>query len=305
MPRLVLTRSFSLVVAVTSCASLALPTPARAQAVERALYVSVLDDKGAPVKADLAPTDLVVREDGMAREILRVTPATQPMQVAVLVDTSVALTSDVSNVREALEAFVNKVAGANGSEVGLVEYGDRPRVLSEPTTSPTVAKKGIESIFAKPGAGAYMLDAIVETSRGFQKREASRPVIVVVMIEAVEFSNASYDRVLEALAAGGAALHVMALTRPGGGIGNMTDEVRNRNIVIDSGTRQSGGRRENLLSSMALKPALDALAEELLHQWHVVYGRPQTLIPPEKVTVESARPELTVRGTPAKPVKGA
>ena len=44
---------------------------------------------GAPV-ADLGPADFIVREDNVAREVLRVAPASEPMQIALLVDNSQA-----------------------------------------------------------------------------------------------------------------------------------------------------------------------------------------------------------------------
>lgn len=278
-----------------------LPTGSAAQAVQRSLYVSVTDDKGAPVPS-VTPADVVVREDGVQREVLRVTPATEPMQIAVLVDTSAVLQAETTNVRDALTAFVEKMTPQH--QVAIIEYGDRPNVLTDSTTDPVQLKKGIGAIFPRPNSGAYMLDAILETSRGFQKREDPRPVIVVVGMEDVEFSNASYDRVLDALKAGGAPLNVLLLTRQGGP-DMATEEARARAIVIDRGTRETGGRRENLLSGMSFKPQMEALAEDLLHQWRVVYGHPQTLIPPQQVTVEAARPGLNVRGTPVKPAKGA
>ena len=69
-----------------------------AQAIQRAMYVSALDDAGAPV-ADLGPADFVVREDNVAREVLKVEPADEPMQIAVLVDTSQAARNDISHIR--------------------------------------------------------------------------------------------------------------------------------------------------------------------------------------------------------------
>ena len=38
-------------------------------------------------------------------------------------------------------------------------------------------------------------------------------------------------------------------------------------------------------------------ADELTHQYKVTYARPQSLIPPEKVTVAAAKPGITARGT--------
>ncbi len=51
---------------------------------------------------DVTPADLVVREDGVAREILSVTPATDPMRVALLVDNSQAATQSIQFLRDAL-----------------------------------------------------------------------------------------------------------------------------------------------------------------------------------------------------------
>src|SRR5262245_3205211 len=76
-----------------------------AQAIPRAMYVSVLNDAGAPVP-DLGPQDFVVREDNVAREVLKVEPATDPMQVALLVDNSAASRDAISDLRKGLHEFV-------------------------------------------------------------------------------------------------------------------------------------------------------------------------------------------------------
>src|SRR5947209_2443021 len=77
------------------------PAAQRSAGRERSLYVSVVDQDGAPVP-DVTPADLVVKEDNLTREILRVAPAEEPMQVAVLVDTSQAASEHVSHIRQAL-----------------------------------------------------------------------------------------------------------------------------------------------------------------------------------------------------------
>ena len=77
--------------AVALLFAFALIGPARplAQAIARSMYVSALNEAGVPAP-DLGPSDFVVREDNVAREVLRVAPADAPMQVAVLVDNSEA-----------------------------------------------------------------------------------------------------------------------------------------------------------------------------------------------------------------------
>lgn len=276
------------------------PAPAAAQPRERTLYVTAQDQQGVLVTA-LAPADLVVREDGNAREVLRVRPATTPLQIALLVDNSAAASRHVTNFREGLKAFVSKFRAPH--ELAVITLGDRPTIAAEYASGADAAARAIDRLFPQPGAGLYVLDGIAEVARGLQKRDAPRPVIVVVTTDGVEFSNLSYEPVLDAVKAAGAALHVVVI-QENAGAPTRSDEMRYREIVFDRGPRESGGARQILLSSMALTTTLTALADELLGQFEAIYSRPAALIPPERVTVEAARPGLQVRGTLARPPQG-
>src|SRR6185295_853501 len=279
---------------LAACA-LAWPTTLVGQALQRAMYVSVLNDAGAPVP-DLGPSDFVIREDNIAREVLTVVPAEEPMQIAVLVDTSQAARDDISYFRTALPPFVAALT-AGRNQVALIAIGERPTVFTDYTTNPANLKKGIDRIWSMRDSGAYLLDGIVEVCQGFKKREAARPVIVSITTEGPELSNLQHDQVLEPLRATGAAFHAITVGRPSS---SLSDEVRNRNMVLDEGPKTTGGRREDLLTSMALGGTLMQLADELTHQYRVTYARPQSLIPPERVTVMAAKPGLKARGTAIK-----
>jgi hypothetical protein len=52
---------------------------------------------------------------------------------------------------------------------------------------------------------------------------------------------------------------------------------------------------------MALTDALPKLSAELRQQYHVVYARPETTVPPKRVEVAVKRPGLTARGIVAPP----
>ena len=283
---------------LAACA-LAWPTTLVGQALQRAMYVSVLNDAGAPVP-DLGPSDFVIREDNIAREVLTVVPAEEPMQIAVLVDTSQAARDDISYFRTALPPFVAALT-AGRNQVALIAIGERPTVFTDYTTNPANLKKGIDRIWSMRDSGAYLLDGIVEVCQGFKKREAARPVIVSITTEGPELSNLQHDQVLEPLRATGAAFHAITVGRPSS---SLSDEVRNRYMVLDEGPKTSGGRREDLLTSMALGGTLMQLADELTHQYRVTYARPQSLIPPERVTVTAAKPGLKARGTAIKERQG-
>ena len=81
-----------------------------AQARERVAFVSVVDRKtGAPLE-ELTPRDIVIREDRVAREVLRMSPATGPMPLAIVVDNSAAAEPAIADIRNALTAFVSTLA---------------------------------------------------------------------------------------------------------------------------------------------------------------------------------------------------
>src|SRR3954447_193600 len=89
-------------------AGLAVSVPAllEAQAQQRVIYASAVDEKGAPVSG-LGPSDFVVREDKVAREVLNVSEAADPMQVALLIDNSQAAEPYIRDLREGSTAFIN------------------------------------------------------------------------------------------------------------------------------------------------------------------------------------------------------
>ena len=167
-------------------------------------------------------------------------------------------------------------------------------IFTEYTSDPAALQKGIVRIWSNSEAGAYFVDAIAEVTQGFKKREAQRPIIVAIVVEGPELSYKRYDQVLEPLRNSGAALFVLMIGTP---VSDISDEGRSRSIVADQGTASTGGHRDQLLTSMALPDRLKQLADELTHQYRVTYSRPQSLIPPERVTVTAARPGLTARGT--------
>jgi len=292
-----MSRIFALVFAVCVTATAALV--AQPGARERVIYTSVVDKDGEPV-AGLGPDDFIVREDGVRREVLRVTPATEPILIALLVDNSRAAEDDVRNIRDALVKFVQQML--TGNEIALIGLADRPTIVQDYTQNAELLKAAIGRIYAQPGSGMTLLDALVEVSRGLERREGPRAVIIPVITDGPEFTNRYYKQVVESLKAGGAGLHAVTI---GTFSASMNDALRNRASVLDEGPRVTGGQRITVLSSMGLENALSRLGRELSNQYKVVYGHPESLLQPENVTVTSNKPGLTARGTLERRKSGA
>lgn len=263
--------------------------PLASDAKTRDIYVSVLDNKDAPVTG-LGAADFQVREDGAPREVLRAGPGTAPLQIVLLVDDSQAMDRALQPLREGLTKFVEKMQGHG--EIGIVTVGERSTSLVTTTTDVDALKRGITRIFARPGSGAYMLDGIQEVSQGFQRREAQRPHIIGISMDAVEFSNLRWEQVLKTLNASGATLHMLSLGMPSS---SMADEMRNLNQTIAEGTKDTGGRRDQVLATSGIPEALLRVANDLLNQYVVTYARPDRLLPPEKLQVTVSKPDVTAR----------
>ncbi len=280
---------------VVACLILGATSIGRAQTLQRAIYVSALDSKGLPVPS-LGPNDIIVREDRTSREILDVTPAADPMEIVLLVDNSQAADQYIRDYRQALPAFIRAIeADETGAkhQVSIVTLAERPTINTDYTLDLALAIKGAERIFAIPGSGTYLLDAIIETSRGISKRTAARPVMVALTTDGQEMSDRTYAPVLETLRAAGAAFHVVV-------IGRQMNSDHDRSIVLDMGSKDSGGGYNTTLTGSGLTNKMKQLAAELTHQFKVTYARPRTLIPPEKISTAATRPGLTLRGTPAR-----
>ena len=267
-----------------------------AQARERVLYVSVYESDSLKPVTDVKPESLVVREDGTRREVLRVTPATSPMPVAVIIDNSTATTPNITDLRRGLTSFIKGIDGLG--PVAIVTVAARPTIVRDYTTQQKDLLDSVNRLFAEPDSGATLLDAISDVSKGLARRETDRAAIVIVTTENTDFSHLHYSDVLDAIKSSGAAVHAVVLVNPNGSFG--TDEARNRATVLDRGPRESGGVRTDILTSLSFESRLRDLAAILKSQQRVVYARPESLIPPEKLDVSSATPRLDVRATPAR-----
>lgn len=277
-------------------AALLLSISVLAQGNERVAYVSAWDAKTRVPVTGLGTDAFAVREDGVRREVLRVTPATTQMAVAILVDNSAATRDNVADIRRALTTFVKDLEGIG--PVAIIGVADRPTILRNYTTSQKELADGVGKVFAMPDSGATLLDAIVEISKGLEKRSEDRAAMVVVTTENREFSDRHYSDVLQGLAKGGAMMHAIVLTSPSGS--SLDEPARNRASVLDRGPRDSGGTRTDILASQAFEGKLKEVAAILKSQHRVVYSRLETLIPPQKIEITSVKDGIQAAGAHAR-----
>jgi VWFA-related protein len=283
----------ALLIAVAFVASPPMLAAGQGDARERTMFVSAVDNKGEPVEG-LGPDAFVVQEDGRRREILRVSKATDPIDLALLVDNSAAARAPMLDMRTALSNFVAKMAP--GNQIAVIGLADRPTIITDYTNDTKKLEDAVK-IFAMPSSGMTLLDALVETSKGLQKREASRAMIVAVLTDGPEFTNYYSRDVVKAMTEAGAQLHLVGLGRF---LHSEEQPIRERSFLLTEGPRGTGGSTTTILASTGLDQTLQRLARELSSQYKVVFSRPESLIPPEKTEVSSARAEVTMHGSLAR-----
>jgi VWFA-related protein len=274
------------------------PTHAQARSVERTLYVSALDKSGMPVEG-LDADAFMIREDGARREILRVSRAEEPIDITVMIDTSMAATDEIAFVRSALPKFIAALAPAH--RIALIGLAERPTILLPSTTDVKRLTSRAEGLFAQPGTGMTLLDAMVEVSDGLQKRDAARAAIVAIFTDGTEFTDRYSKDVVESLKKARVAVHLLSF---GQFVEDIQHANRERNFFLLQGPKGTGGQHLTMLAPHALGANLDRVARELMSQYKVVYARPDTTIPPKAVEISSRREGLTVRGTPDRLQKG-
>ena len=311
---------------------LLVPVSALAHATPQAVFVSAVDD-GRPV-LDLEAFEFRVREEGESREVLSVNRAQVPVQVAVLVDDSYGVTSNLGHLRRGLEELIDSLPDAQMSTV--VAFGDQLRTLIDFTRDKNELKRVGGECAQFSETSWYLPNALAETAIDMWDRGAVRPIIVLVTSEGTAATMArirrfrqgdavvsprggqgmAYDRVLEILRDTKVAVHTLVVR--GAGMASLADGLggdpgtrglsqdtagdRDRASLLAELPRVTGGGREELGATSALAELLNRIGDEISNQYFVVYARPAVLVPPEQIEVSVTRRGVSVRSTPAHPI---
>ena len=99
---------------------------AQAGSQQRTLFVSALDKQDVPV-TDLGPDAFIVKENGVQREVLRVSPATEPIDITVMVDNS-----DGPNAGTLYVLWADQRFGATDTDVFIISSKDQGDTWSKP-----------------------------------------------------------------------------------------------------------------------------------------------------------------------------
>lgn len=272
------------------------PQPSTPAARTSTVFVTALEENGAPV-VDLVADDFTIKEDGKSREVLKAELARAPVQVAIIVDDN-----GTGIFRAGLVSFVRLMQGRG--EMTLSTVVGQTQRLVEYTTDADRLATAIVALMARPGTpdGGQLLEGIFQAAKEQEKRDAERPVIVVVTVGGEEHSTLPAHHVLDQLARSGSTLYVITVAnntlrvmRPIDKPSALLEENLNLSEVLGEGPKQTGGWREVIVAAPGITPGLQRIAAELKAQYAVAYSRPAKGKATERLAVSINRRGVLLR----------
>ena len=250
----------------------------QAGGVNKSLFVAVLDENGRPVRQFTAD-DVLIREDGQDRPVVEVKPASQPISVAVLIDTaqSARITDHygtpeeyVRDLRVATSSFAHQLLTLSpDARVSLMEFGQAAVTMVKYTTDLTEFDKGVNKIVSRPGVGSVLGEALAQANKDLLAQPGGRRAIVSINLEpSDEQSIENANPIKEAFRKSGAQLWALSVHR-----GELKNS--NRDVVLNDFAKLTGGQRDFIVDISAMENILKAYANALAMQYEVVYKRPE------------------------------
>jgi VWFA-related protein len=261
--------------------------------VETTLTVTAVDERGQPVQG-LVAEEVVVLENGVAREAKRFELDQRPLDLAVLIDTSQPMASLYRlNILDPVIGFLRRLPP--GSKFAVWTTGDRPTKTVDYGDDVAVAERLLRRVI--PAGGNTVLDALVEAARDLKGHEERRGVVLAVTGMGIGFSDRDRRRVVDEALETGLQFLAVQFDEAGDIDVRAGSEQINRqdyDYVMSELTRRSGGRHERVLSAMGARGALEKMEPELAARYRLTYvssGKD------DKLEVQVARPGVKVRWT--------
>ena len=249
------------------------------------LNATVLDKDGKFVPG-MKRTDFKIFEDGAEQKLVNFTAEETPFAAAILLDTSGSMETRLTLGRSAAIRFLD---GLREEDVAAV-YNFDSKVEQMQDFSP-----GRDLPARAFGLRTKMMtalnDAVLRAADDLAKRSEKRRAIVVLSDGGENYSRASSDKALDHALQAGATIYSV----------NMSEQGPGRDLagtsILKNFADKSGGRYVASPGGQELRDAFAAIAEELGHQYTLVY-RPLNRERDGRwraIQLKLSRPDVSVR----------
>ena len=286
-------------------AAAALSTAAlSAQGTTFQFFVNASNPQGAPV-ADLRAEDVLMSENGVQQQVVKIEPASIPMKLTIVVDNGLESTDALAHYRTGLTGLVEALP--QDVEVTLITTAPQPRTVVKATTDRAQILRGVTG-FSPEQARPRFTDALVEYSKNLEKEakdKNARPYVpVMLMLSTAANETSSYqpkeiEKAVGFLVGRKARLNVVIMsTRTGQASSAETLNSNLQAIVAIPAVKATNGRYEALAVSSRLATLLPEWGKDLhalhlrqINQYRVTVER-KSGGPLQNPRVELGRPGL-------------
>jgi Ca-activated chloride channel family protein len=273
------------------------------------LNARVTDRQGRAISG-LSEKDFVVTEDGVARPVREVTPATAPFNLVLLLDVSGSVEERLDFIRKAALDFVH-TAGPQ-DRIAVISFRDDVQVISDFTSDRHLLVERIKDIEA--GGATALYDALAYSLvHTLKPLRGERTGVVILSDGDDNRSFLTLPPVLEAIIETGAVVfpvYVPSGLVPASGAPRSDaalDPVRTRFLTLTSRAGEEGRRLADISGGTyypvtrleQLQRAYDDVAAQLRTSYTITYESGAEAKAASRVRVRVSRDGATVRLSPA------
>ena len=229
------------------------------------VITSVLDSSGNPV-TDLPRQSFRLYEDGRRQQIdLFERQTNLPLDLALMIDTSLSTYNDMKFEREAAEGFVHQVLRP-GDRMAVFSFAYHVHQLSPFTSNESTLDRALRRL--RSGTGTSLFDAIYLGSHALATGPPNHRRVLLLVTDAGETtSRTTYDQARDAAVRAGAMLYTILIRAIQSDVGRNTAGEHAIDTIIDA----TGGAMYPVETPRQFVPTFGRINEELRTQYLLGY----------------------------------
>ncbi|HEU4476919.1 MAG TPA: VWA domain-containing protein, partial [Pyrinomonadaceae bacterium] len=270
---------------------------------------SVTDRNGRAV-GGMRENDFSIQENGVERQITKVTPANEPFNLVLLLDVSGSVEERIDFIRKAARDFLSTASPQD--RISIISFRDDIQIISDFTTDRRLLSKKLDEIDA--GGATALYDAIAYVlSEPLKKLRGERTAIVVMSDGDDNKSFVPFAALLEALGESSALIYPLYV--PSGLIPESSvpksettsDPLRTRYLTLTTRAEEEGRKLAAVTGGVYypirrmqdLQRAYDDVVLQLRTAYTITYSSNSTPSGNRRVRVRTNREGYSVRLSPA------
>jgi Ca-activated chloride channel family protein len=229
------------------------------------VLVSVLDDHNRPAP-DLPREAFQLYEEGVLQKIEIFEAETQqPLDLALMIDSSLSAHKEIAFEREASAHFIRQVLRP-GDHLSVFSFDESVRQIANFSDSVATLQEAVRKIV--DGAGTSIYDAVVFGSRALEKRPDDHRRVIIMVTDAGETtSRADFDAARKAALHAGILLYTIVVRPVKSESGRNTAGEHALETITDT----TGGAMFFPDSAQDLDIIFDRIDRELRTQYRLAY----------------------------------